>query len=454
MQVKTVQEIYFDYYVINSNVFHLNIQSCIPNLAMTPSEKWTKYDDLLFTRIYDGLISICLSNRMFPVIKCVRGSRICTMLAQKVAEYFQDNYDFIKKECGRDQNGVLFLFDRKEDPVTPLINQWTYQAMLHELIGINNNVITLKPDVTGKKEEQFVISDIESIDKFFASQMNNDYGGVANEVEQAAERLKRENSQMSKDTSIEELRRIIDSLPEKKKESMAITKHYKLFYELSEYVTKHKLMELSPIEQDIACSNNKKDQLNKIASVLQDEKVSQLDKAKLYLLFVFRYEGDSAVQTLKNLMTENKMKEWIEYGDLLLAYAGKNKRVLDVLSNKDFLSKSKKMFMNAFGSKNNVFMQHVSYLNDLIERLIKGRLKDTEVDTVLRSNVEGPKPQKIILFSFGGITFEETKDLTLLGKQLDIPIIAGGTNILNSKSFLAELLMLKNTRNDILLNVN
>ena len=447
-QVKTVQEIYFDYYVINKNVFHLNIDSCIANLSMKPENKWTIYDKLVFDRIYEGLISICLANRLFPVIKTVKGSSICSKLSEKVSEYFQDNLDFIKKECGREQNGILFIFDRKEDPVTPLINQWTYQAMLHELIGIHNNVVTLK----GEKEEKYVLSDIESVDKFFATQMNNDYGTVANDVEQAGNRLREDNSKLSKEASIEDLRKLIDTLPEKKKESMAITKHYKLFYELSNYVTNHKLMELSPLEQDIACNNNKKDQFNKISIILQDQKVSPLDKTKLYLLFAFRYEEDSLVQNLKQLMKENNLENWIEYGDLLLEYAGKKKRVLDVLSNKDFLSKSKKMFMNAFGNKNNVFMQHVSYLNDLLEKIIKGRTKDIDVYTVLGD--DSYKPQKVILFSFGGITFEECKDLTLLGKTLDVPIIVGGTSILNSKSFLGELLMIKNNRNDIIVDVN
>lgn len=449
--MKTVQEIYFDYYVINSNVFHLNIDSCIANLSMKTEKSWTIYDKLLFDRIYEGLISICLANRLFPVIKCVKGSTICSKLAEKISEFFQDNLDFIKKECGREQNGILFLFDRKEDPVTPLINQWTYQAMLHELIGIQNNVVTLKGE-KDVKEEKYVISDIESVDKFFATQMNNDYGTVANDVEQAGNRLREENSKMNKETSIEDLRKIIDALPEKKKESMAITKHYKLFYELSNYVTNHKLMELSPLEQDIACNNNKKEQFNKIAGILQDQKVSPLDKTKLYLLYVFRYEGDSSVTNLKNLMRENNLENWIVYGDLLLEYAGKNQRVLDVLSNKDFLSKSKKMFMNAFGNKNNVFMQHISYLNDLMEKIIKGRTKDIAIDTVLGD--ENFKPPKAVLFSFGGITFEETKDLTVLGKNLNVPIIIGGTNILNSKSFLGELLMIKKNKNDINIDVN
>ena len=35
------------------------------------------------------------------------------------------------------------IVDRRDDPVTPLLNQWTYQAMVHELIGIRNNRVDL-----------------------------------------------------------------------------------------------------------------------------------------------------------------------------------------------------------------------------------------------------------------------------------------------------------------------
>lgn len=38
---------------------------------------------------------------------------------------------------------VLLLVDRREDPVTPLLTQWTYQAMVHELLGIQANRVTL-----------------------------------------------------------------------------------------------------------------------------------------------------------------------------------------------------------------------------------------------------------------------------------------------------------------------
>ena len=76
-----------------------------------------------------------------PLIKSVKGSFLCQKLGKKLATFFDDNYDFIRKECGQNFNGILLLYDRKEDPISPLINQWTYQAQLHEILGIKNNIV-------------------------------------------------------------------------------------------------------------------------------------------------------------------------------------------------------------------------------------------------------------------------------------------------------------------------
>ena len=447
MQVKNVQEIYLDYYIINSNVFHFNIESCLCNLDMTSMEKWTQYDLQMYERIYQGLISICLSNRMKPLIKSVKGSFLCQKLGKKLGTFFDDNFDFIRKECGQNFNGIVLLYDRKEDPISPLINQWTYQAQLHEILGIKNNVIEIKKNsgdnLINSKPEKFVISDIEGVDKFYSKYKFADYGTVATAVQQEADKLKNENEQLNKESSIEELRKIIDQLPEKKKESMAITKHYKLFYTISEYVTKHKLMELSKLEQDISVNDNKKEQFNQIVQIISDDKVQHLDKCKLYLLYMLKYENDSSVENLKNIMIEKE---------------GRKRRDLDCFQDKDIFSKGKKFILNAFGQGNdNAFMQHTSYLNGIVERMLKNKSKDNEtVNINYNSGVNEPKFNNVIVFVFGGITFEEIRDLTLLGNQLGVNIICGGTNIINSKSFLAEMSMIKekmNSGNDQSLNV-
>lgn len=50
---------------------------------------------------------------------------------------------------------LLLILDRRDDPVTPLLSQWTYQAMVHELLGLNDNRVVLKgaPGVRKDLEE-------------------------------------------------------------------------------------------------------------------------------------------------------------------------------------------------------------------------------------------------------------------------------------------------------------
>ena len=65
---------------------------------------------------------------------------------------------------------LLLILDRREDPITPLLTQWTYQAMVHELLGLNYNRVVLKGAANLKKDlEEVVLSCTQ--DEFFAQHM-------------------------------------------------------------------------------------------------------------------------------------------------------------------------------------------------------------------------------------------------------------------------------------------
>lgn len=54
---------------------------------------------------------------------------------------------FIREDAlfeGCKSDAVILIMDRSEDPVSPLLNQWTYEAMVHELIGISNNRVIME----------------------------------------------------------------------------------------------------------------------------------------------------------------------------------------------------------------------------------------------------------------------------------------------------------------------
>ena len=75
-----------------------------------------------------------------------RGSELCEKLAQSLHHLTtseeRELFDFGKRGGGETAPMIMML-DRKEDPVTPLLLQWTYQAMVHELIGIESNRVDL-----------------------------------------------------------------------------------------------------------------------------------------------------------------------------------------------------------------------------------------------------------------------------------------------------------------------
>jgi vacuolar protein sorting-associated protein 45 len=350
-------------------------------LLTTNQSLWQRFEQLTYNRIIEGIISVCLANRIFPIIKTVSNSNICIGIAKQVAEFFKSNSDMIRKEIGKEQNGLLFIFDRKEDPVTPILNQWTYQAMLHELIGITNNVLEIKHK-TGKPDK-LVISDYD--DKFFQNSLHSDFGEVCFKVKEAIEHLNREQENIDKKVdSLEEIKKMVDKLPEKKKESAEITKHTNLVYEVSEICQNRNLYDLSALEQDIACNEDKKEQFNKLAQVMKNSKYDNFDKTKLFLLFSLRYEGDGLVKSLSDIMVENGLKEWTSYYNVLQSYAGKAQRNLDVFSNKDFLAKGMKTIFQTFKNVPNVYTQHKSFLSSLLEKLWRGRVKDNEIETIYK----------------------------------------------------------------------
>jgi len=85
-----------------------------------------------------------MATRCNPTIRYENNSSLCRYIAEKVQAKMAQESDFVNRMSRNSPLTHLLIVDRKEDPVTPLLNQWTYQAMVHELIGIKDNRVDLK----------------------------------------------------------------------------------------------------------------------------------------------------------------------------------------------------------------------------------------------------------------------------------------------------------------------
>lgn len=159
--MRELKEIYADYLCVNSNLFSLNIPTALHG------DNWDR--DAL-ARTVESLTAVLLSLKLRPCIRYRGGSKPAQVLAKEIYDKISKEstlFDFRTQDNGAPPP-LLLILDRRDDPVTPLLNQWTYQAMVHELLTINNNRVDLSNVEGAPKDLKEVVLSTEQ-DDFYAN---------------------------------------------------------------------------------------------------------------------------------------------------------------------------------------------------------------------------------------------------------------------------------------------
>lgn len=145
-----IKEIYADFSIIQDNVLIINCE----------------YDDVNI--ISDSIISYISNLKQNPLIRYVNKSKI----AYSIAEMINKSNEF--------------LTTNKNNNITPLLNGWTYQTMIHEIINIYNNRIKIIDDSQDQIDEnnisknnikEFVLS--SDTDEFYKENMFKIYAELS-----------------------------------------------------------------------------------------------------------------------------------------------------------------------------------------------------------------------------------------------------------------------------------
>ena len=143
--VRAVQEHFADFIVVNPDLFTLDLTYPQTKIWGSSPELW---DADALRRTTEGLIAALLSLKKKPLIRYERNSLVAKKLASEV-RYIVTQEEQLFDFRRTDTPPVLLILDRRDDPITPLLTQWTYQGMVHELLGIRNGRVDLGhvPDI-------------------------------------------------------------------------------------------------------------------------------------------------------------------------------------------------------------------------------------------------------------------------------------------------------------------
>jgi len=445
--VHQVQEFFADVFAVNHDLFSLNLPSTIR--LHEDHKSWTSYEESIFDRIVEGLLAVCLAVRMLPAVRYTSsselGHRIAYKLQQRITEE-QSLFEAIEREKKGEPCPVLLLLDRRNDPVTPLLNQWTYQAMLHELLGMDNNRIDMS-GVAGVHSEMREIVMSSTQDQFFEENALSNFGDLGVSIKQYVEKYQKATKNTATIESIEEMQRFVDEYPEFRRMSGNVSKHVAVVHELSNIVETSGLLEASQLEQELACSENRQEHFRAVTDMLKGTSITNMERLRLVLLYALRYEHDSSVAQLKDLLRGSGVDdEQVCLIEMLLRHAGSHIRGGDLFQNKSFLAQARSSITKSVKGVENVYTQHKTQLFSVADALLRGKLKEASypfAEGCRYASKPSEPPRGAIVFVIGGATFEEARDISELNRSIDCgSLILGGTTIHNSRSFLAEVAQL------------
>ncbi|CAE6536029.1 unnamed protein product [Rhizoctonia solani] len=459
--VKEVQEYFADYAPVLPSLFSLNH---IPKASSSTSADGTplpfssngplygsnpnSWDPAALERTIQGICAVLLSLKKKPIIRYERMSGMARKLGTEVLHRIQAEpalFDFRLTQVPP----LLLILDRRNDPVTPLLTQWTYQAMVHELLEIQPGGrvdLSTVPDIRPELQQ---ITLTPPTDPFFAQNLFANFGDLGATIQEHVKSYQTKTASQGAIESIADMKRFVEEYPEFRKLGGNVSKHVAVVGELSRLVGRDSLLDVSEVEQNLAGRDNHTADFKAVMELIEKPGIQLYNKIRLGIIYALRYQKST---NQIGAVVEALIKAGASEHDASLVYvllniAGADQRQDDLFENGNIFSRGKSALKGLKGVEN-VYTQHSPHLSQTLESLLRGRLREQSypfVEGQPTTNAGLQRPQDVIIFMVGGTTYEEARAVALMNQDPAIVgsapsgatrLLLGGTCVHNSSSFL------------------
>ncbi|OHT14200.1 Vacuolar protein sorting-associated protein 45 [Tritrichomonas foetus] len=423
-KVFVVHEIFIDVLALNKRLFSVGVPSCINSLMV-------RQDDPKMQRIVDGLFSMICAFKLKTAIKYDASSSLCKAVGERLSRQIDDNNDLFQSTTA---TSLIILIDRRTDPLTPILHNWSYQSLLHEIVGINNNIVKVS-------NKQSIVLD-ERTDDFFCSNLNANYGDLGEAHNNLLKSVQAQHTDVKDIQDVEALKKFIHTYPIYQEKKAVAAKHSELLSAISSSIKNENLLEFAPLEQEIAVENSQAKHFEGVMASIRDSRITDQNALRIAILYALRYEGvkDNNIDDIKGaLYSRHKGDRMVDELDRAILFAGNSyKRAEPLFLNKSLFSKARN-FIGLDESGQNKFMQYTPHFASLVQKLEKKQFESPQFPSI-RELPGTLEPKKFIIFYVGGATYEEGR-IAYQAASSGLDIIVGGTTIHNMKSFVSNEIM-------------
>jgi len=303
-RIKTLKEMNLDFIAYEMQVFHLDDLSSFTSL-FSPESVTSKAEQ---HRIAEKIVSVCVTLREYPIIRYNMNKENKNSVSHSLACIVQDKLDnLIRKsvEFSSTANitgnrALLLILDRSHDPMAPLLHEFTYQAMIYDLLKIENDkyVYTSTTNTGEQKSKEALLSES---DPLWSTLRHMHIADAITWILDGFNAFVKENKVVKlrdgeKFESLKEMSDAMKAMPQYKEMLEKYSLHINMTQHCMAAFNERHLSKIAAIEQDMAIGEDAegkptKNIISSMSQFLTDSSVNDIEKLRLLMIYLISQEG-------------------------------------------------------------------------------------------------------------------------------------------------------------------
>ena len=242
-----------------------------------------------------------------------------------------------------------------------MLHSWNYQSLIHEFLGIENNVVKLS-------ENKSIVID-ERNDSFFADNLYLDFGSLGGAIQNLEQNARSQTTDLKDIKDIEGLKKFIHNYPITQKKIAIASKHSEIGGIISKKVKEESLFDFCQFEQSLVVDNNQNSHFNTVISYINNSSITNENALRISLLYCVKYlnNENNRIDEIKLELSKRPDGHVLEsFIDKFIKWLPKNDAIS---SRKSLLSKAISFMLN--DDKKDAFRRYSPFLKKLIEKQFK-----------------------------------------------------------------------------------
>ncbi|KAF9940051.1 vacuolar sorting protein VPS33/slp1 [Mortierella alpina] len=472
--IKSLKELFMDFYAVESRVFSLGNRNAFFNLFSPHLRQVNQHAEI--NSISKQLISVCASLQVNPIVSYHRSADLTMQTSKNIAMTVQTDLEEYYK--GQPRVGIkppqLVIIDRTVDPITPVLHDFYYQALATDLLNIKdgNKYEYSSTGQDGQPCEKVAV--LDENDKTFTKIRHNHITDCIKFLKTNVDDFVADAmSKPQTGNQLDAIREQMAKLPQFQENKEKFSVHLSIVNECLEFIKHNKLVDISGLEQSLATGQLSSGEIPKsfdpeIAAFLDDSSVRMVDRLRLLMLF---FITQAVPQEMRNQLFQLSR---CNYADREIA---NNLEFLGVKLDVAAPPPAKKWWITELLKKKSVAEDDIEYdlpryspvIKSIIDGVVNGTLDREQYPYTLgaeqletiqaRKTVRSLRsaqptfhhkgrrnePQgRLILFIAGGVTYNEIRVAYESAAAHNWDILIGSTHVITPPSFMEDMRMLRN----------